>query len=136
MGTTIWSPLASGLLTGKYNSGEIPENSRFANEKIKMIGENIMKGGRYGKFEDVVQKVKEMSEIARELGCTPAQLAIAWCVINEHVSTVILGATSVAQLNENLNSLKVVPLLNNQVLERIDAIFENKPVPDFNWRNF
>ena len=97
MGTTIWSPLASGILTGKYNDG-IPDESRLGREEWL----------RSRLTTESVAKVRSLQGIAGDLGCTMTQLAIAWCLANEHVSTVILGASTSDQLAENLGSSDVV----------------------------
>ena len=113
LGTTIWSPLASGLLTGKYNDG-IPKDSRGSLKGYEWLAERLSK-------PDEIAKVKALSPVAAELGCTLAQLAIAWCAKNPNVSTVITGASRVAQWNENLKALDVLPKLDDAVMKRIDA---------------
>lgn len=119
MGTTIWSPLASGLLTGKYNNG-IPEGSRFALEGFDWLKNQWMR-------EDRLNKVKQLSGVADELGVPMATMAIAWCISNPHVTTAILGATKKEQLLENLKALDVLPKLTPEVLQRIDDIIQTKP---------
>ncbi len=124
MGTTIWSPLASGLLSGKYNDG-IPKNSRFALQGFDWLKDRWM-------VEDNLKKVKKISELANKLGVSTAALSIAWCIKNPNVTTAILGATKKQQLLENLKSLDIVPMLTPEVMEKIDAILKNKPkLPDF-----
>ena len=120
MGTTIWSPLASGLLTGKYNDG-IPEGSRFALEGFDWLRDRLM-------VEDKLARVKKLGELATELNSSLATLSIAWCVANPNVTTAILGATKKEQLQENLKALDVLPALNEEVLKRIDEIMKSKPV--------
>jgi len=119
MGTTIWSPLASGLLTGKYNNG-IPQGSRFALEGFDWLKDQWM-------VEDKLAKVRALNEIADELSTPLATLAIAWCISNPNVTTAILGATKKEQLLENLKALDVVPKLTPEVLQRIDDIMQTKP---------
>jgi voltage-dependent potassium channel beta subunit len=119
MGTTIWSPLASGLLTGKYNNG-IPEGSRFALEGFDWLKDQWM-------AEDKLSKVRKLNEIANELGTSLATLSIAWCISNQNVTTAILGATKKEQLTENLKALEILPKLNADVLKRIDDIMQTKP---------
>jgi voltage-dependent potassium channel beta subunit len=114
LGTTTWSPLASGMLTGKYNDG-IPAGSRGALNGFDWLKDELAD-------KDRIAKVKKLVPIAKELGCTMAQFAIAWCARNPHVSTVITGASNPAQLNENLKALEVIPRLTNDVLEKVDAI--------------
>ena len=112
LGTTIWSPLASGLLTGKYDDG-IPEGSRLANEE--WLQELVLAPGR-------IEKVKALAAVAQDLGCTRAQLALAWCAKHPHVSTVITGASRVEQVHENLAALPVIEQLSDEVMARIEAI--------------
>ena len=119
MGTTIWSPLASGLLTGKYNDG-IPEGSRLGLEGFEWLKDRTMSEERLG-------RVRELQAVAEELDTSLATLSIAWCLANPNVSTVILGATKEAQLQENLKALEVLPKLTPEVLDRIDAVMQTKP---------
>jgi voltage-dependent potassium channel beta subunit len=116
MGVTTWSPLSSGLLSGKYNFG-MPGDARLT--KYPQWRENDM--------EDRLEIVGALIPLAQELDCTLAQLAIAWCLKNPHVSSVILGATKEAQLSENLGAIHVVGLLDESVLKRIDTIFAAAP---------
>ncbi|TMW58879.1 hypothetical protein Poli38472_007024 [Pythium oligandrum] len=113
LGLTTWSPLKFGLLTGKYGSG-IPEGSRLSMD--------YHLGLLKGEFEKKVQQVEQLRPIAAELDCTLAQLALAWATSNERVSTLIVGATSVKQLEENLKALDVVPKLTDDVKARIEAV--------------
>jgi voltage-dependent potassium channel beta subunit len=114
LGLTTWSPLASGLLSGKYVDG-IPEGSRAALPGYEWL-QGMLTDDRRNK------KVKAFKEIADELGCTLAQLAIAWCARNPNVSTVITGASRAEQVAENMKAIDVVPLLDETVLKRIDEI--------------
>lgn len=124
LGTTIWSPLASGVLTGKYNSG-IPKNSRLSIEGLDWLKDNSITKSR-------LLKVKKLSYLADKLDITIAQLAIAWCLKNPNVSTVILGASKVAQLKENIKALDACELLTEKVMANIDKILDNKPqLPSF-----
>ena len=118
LGLTTWSPLASGLLTGKYNDG-IPADSRAALRGFEWLRERIT--------SDQIEKVKQLQPVAADLDCSLAQMAIAWCMKNPNVSTVILGARRVEQLRDNLKALEVVPRLTPEVMERIDQILGNKP---------
>ncbi|MBP2680702.1 MAG: voltage-dependent potassium channel, beta subunit [Candidatus Krumholzibacteriota bacterium] len=122
MGTTIWSPLASGVLTGKYNDG-IPAGSRLSLPGYEWLRDSAL-GHRAA---ERIDKVKTLSGIARELGCTTAQLAVAWCLKNPNVSTVITGATHPRQVRENMESLAVAPRLTDEVMERIEGALKNKP---------
>jgi voltage-dependent potassium channel beta subunit len=124
MGTTIWSPLASGLLSGKYNDG-IPKGSRLTLEGFDWLKEKVL-------LEDRVKKVKKLSELATKMGTTTAALSIAWCIKNPNVSTAILGATKKQQLLDNLKALDVTEKLTPEVMEKIEAIMKTKPVaPEF-----
>lgn len=118
MGTTIWSPLASGMLTGKYNEG-MPDNTRMHRNDLAWLKERMV-GAESG---DKVSKVKLFSSLAKELGTSPAKLAIAWTLKNPNVSTAILGASKVEQLEETLNSLDALTLLSDDVMKKIDQIF-------------
>ncbi len=120
LGTTIWSPLASGLLTGKYNGG-VPAGSRLALSGMEWLKQALITDG----FDQIVDKVKQLSTLAADLGAKPAQLAIAWCLVNPHVSTVITGASRVEQVKENMKAADVVPKLTPEVLKRIEVIFTN-----------
>jgi aryl-alcohol dehydrogenase-like predicted oxidoreductase len=129
LGTTIWSPLASGLLTGKYSDG-IPEGSRSTLEGYEWLRSRLE-----GEEADAkIEKVKKLTEIANELGCTMAQLAIGWCLANPNVSTVITGASRVEQVEENMKTLEVSEKLTPEILERIEDIVKNKPDPEPDWR--
>jgi len=127
-GTTIFSPLASGLLTGKYNDG-IPEGSRFAHNKD--FFKNTI--GSLNEQEGMakINKVKELTELAKkEFDCSPATLALAWAAKNPHTSTVILGASKPAQLAENLKALEVLPKLTDEIYNKINTILNNDPKPE------
>ena len=114
LGTTIWSPLASGLLTGKYING-VPEGSRAT-----LPGYEWLRGLLTDEARN--KKVADLKVIADELDVTLAQLSLAWCAKNPHVSTVITGASHAAQVRENMTALDVLPLLTSEVMERIDLI--------------
>jgi voltage-dependent potassium channel beta subunit len=120
LGTTIWSPLASGLLTGKYNSG-IPEDARLSIPGFEWLKDRTF-------VEEKLNKVRAYQELANQLGCSMASLSIAWCVKNPNVTTAILGATKRHQLEENLKALEVLPLLTGEIMAQIDTIFGTKPV--------
>jgi aryl-alcohol dehydrogenase-like predicted oxidoreductase len=115
IGTTIWSPLASGLLTGKYNAG-IPPDSRGTIKGYEWIAERLTEPAK-------IAKVKLLAPVAADLDCTLAQLALAWCLKNPNVSTVITGASRPAQVVENMRALDVVAKLDDTVMARIDLIF-------------
>jgi voltage-dependent potassium channel beta subunit len=119
MGTTIWSPLASGLLTGKYNDG-VPEGSRLALEGFEWLKDRTLSDEKIG-------RVRNLGNLAKELGTSLATLSIAWCIKNNNVTTAILGATKEEQLLENLKALDVLPLLTDDVMTKIDEIMGTKP---------
>jgi voltage-dependent potassium channel beta subunit len=123
-GTTIWSPLASGLLTGKYNDG-IPEDSRFATNKAFFSGTVKELQTEAGKVK--IEKVRKLTTIAERLGGNVSQLALAWCAANPNVSTIILGATKIEQIHDNCQALKLVEKLTPEVMEEIEEILANKP---------
>ena len=118
MGTTTWSPLASGSLTGKYLEG-IPEGSRASLEGYEWL-KNSMVDSERGK--DRMKKVASLVPIANEMGVNLSNLAIAWCLLNENVSTVILGASKIEQLEENLKSTEVLSLFDEGILNKLSAI--------------
>ncbi|MBI2274344.1 MAG: aldo/keto reductase [Bacteroidetes bacterium] len=122
LGTTIWSPLAAGFLTGKYNNG-IPEDSRLAIEGFGWLKDRWIQDTK-------LEKVKKLTQLANELGVSLASLAIAWTIKNPHVTTAILGATKKEQLFENLKALESLQLLSWEVMDKIEAILQNKPVLD------
>jgi voltage-dependent potassium channel beta subunit len=120
MGTTIWSPLASGVLTGKYNNG-IPKNSRLSVTGFEWLRDRELSDAR-------IKSVVQLEKLAGSLGTSLATLSIAWCIKNPNVTTAILGATSSKQLVENFKALEVLPKLTLEVMNKIDAIMKTKPV--------
>jgi len=119
LGTTIWSPLASGLLTGKYND-RVPRGTRASLPGYEWIKEYVLTA-------ENIAKVKLLEPSAKSLGCTLAQLALAWCLKNPNVSTVITGASRLQQVTENMKSENVVPNLSQDIMDKIDKILGNKP---------
>jgi aryl-alcohol dehydrogenase-like predicted oxidoreductase len=117
-GTTTFSPLANGLLTGKYSKG-IPERSRAALEGYDWMHDDVTDQLK-------LAKVQALEPIARELDCTLSQLALAWCLKNPYVSTVITGASRVEQVHENMKASETSPKITPEILDRIDSIFEVK----------
>lgn len=113
MGTTIWSPLCSGLLSGKYDHG-IPADSRLAQPGYEWLRQSVL-----GEGDERLDKVRALQPIADELGTTMAQLAIAWCLLNPHVSTVMLGASKREQLAQNLDALDLLPKLDASIGKRV-----------------
>jgi voltage-dependent potassium channel beta subunit len=122
LGTTIFSPLASGLLTGKYNDG-IPEDSRANLEGYEWLRSRFTDENAKGQ----IQKVVKLSKLAHDLGCTTAQLALAWCLLNPNVSTVITGASKASQVEENMKALDIVDQLTPDLVDTIEGILDNKP---------
>lgn len=120
IGTTTWSPLASGMLTEKYLDG-FPDDTRLGIEGLEWLKERTIKADR-------IEKVKKLKVIADELNISIPKLALAWCLKNSNVSTIILGASKVAQLKENLQAPEAVPLITQEVMEQIDTVLMNKPV--------
>ena len=119
LGTTIWSPLASGLLTGKYNAG-IPEDSRLSIPGFEWLKDKTI-------ADEKLNRVRNFEKLANELGVSMASLSIAWCIHNPHVSTAILGATKKEQLIENLKAIETEKLLTDEIMQKIDSIFDTKP---------
>jgi voltage-dependent potassium channel beta subunit len=124
LGTTIWSPLASGLLTGKYNK-EIPTDTRIHLKSLEWLKEQTL--GDEGQRK--IEKAKLLEKLAGDLGTTLPRLALAWCLKNENVSTVITGASKTEQLKDNLHALEVVEKLTGDVMDSIDKVLNNKPKP-------
>ena len=122
LGTTIWSPLRSGVLTGKYNDG-IPEGSRMTVQGYEWLKDQVF--GSNG--PQMIATVRELTKVAEGLGTSMTLLALAWCLKNPNVSTVILGASRAEQLRENLKALEVVDQLTDAVMAEIDGILGNRP---------
>ncbi len=120
MGTTIWSPLASGLLTGKYNDG-IPEGSRLSLEGYEWLRDSSI-------ANDKLARVAQLAAFAKELQVSLPALCVAWCINNPNVSSAILGATKESQLLENLKAIDILPLLTPEVVGRIEDIMETNPL--------
>eukprot|EP00871_Galdieria_phlegrea_P001835 jgi/Galph1/2652/GphlegSOOS_G1302.1 len=124
LGTTTWSPLSWGILTGKYSGKNVPAGSRLSLEKYKFFHSKAFSERAWQ-----LEKTDALKPLAQELGCTVAQLALAWCASNPNVSTVITGATKVEQVEENFHSIYVIPKLNSSYLRRIEEIIGTKPEP-------
>ena len=128
LGTTIWSPLASGILTNKYADG-VPEGSRMALPDYDWLRERM----ESPEGRKQIETAAKLKPVADDLGCTLAQLSIAWCLKNPNVSTVILGASRVEQLEENLAAADVAERLTEDVMERVEGILDNKPELPQQW---
>ncbi|KAK5307935.1 hypothetical protein LTR99_000907 [Exophiala xenobiotica] len=125
-GLTVWSPLASGILSGKYNDFKVPEDSRLAiKEDPFMVAFKEKLSTPEGREQ--IEKVKKTGEIAKMLGCTMSQLAIAWCLKNTSVSSVITGASKPSQIAENVKAVQVADKITEDQLKQIDEIMGNKP---------
>jgi voltage-dependent potassium channel beta subunit len=120
LGTTIWSPLASGLLTGKYNDGMPDEDTRLKIEGLEWLSDMVL-------AEQRIEKARALAKIADGLGISMARLALAWCLKNPNVSTVITGASKIHHLEENLQAVDAVAQLDNEVMAAIEEILDNKP---------
>ena len=124
LGTTIWSPLASGVLTGKYNH-QTPSNTRLGIEGLEWLRDKNL-------TEERLECTRKLEVLAQELNTTLTKLSLAWCLKNPNVSTVILGASTEQQLKENLSALGVISLLNEEIMQRIENIMNNAPQrPDY-----
>ena len=130
LGTTIWSPLASGLLTGKYNEGKAPAGSRATLPGYEWLRDRLVGEAAREK----VAKVRELTTVAGDLGCSMAQLAIAWCARNPRVTTVITGASRAEQVAENMKAADVLPRLTGDVMRRIETILDNRPEGEHDYR--
>jgi voltage-dependent potassium channel beta subunit len=125
IGTTIWSPLLSGVLTGKYNDGFPNENTRLGMEGLEWLRDRVY-------AQETIVKVRQLTKLAGELGITTSRLSLAWCLRNPNVSTVILGASRPAQITENVKAAGDVALLNDAVMQRIEDIVQTSPrLPEF-----
>jgi voltage-dependent potassium channel beta subunit len=129
LGTTIFSPLLSGILSGKYNQG-IPKDTRVTLSGYEWLKKEL----ESDEMQRNIEKVKKLTPIAKELGCSMSQMAIAWCLKNPNVSTVITGASRSAQVQENMKSLDYVSSLTDEIIEKIEKVLDNKPKPASDYR--
>ncbi|OMJ79956.1 hypothetical protein SteCoe_19909 [Stentor coeruleus] len=130
---SVWSPLARGILTGKYNDGNIPPEGKLGKSPWMKSEYNKWIGTRPDKGVRILQSLKALAD---ELGCTQSQLAIAWALKNPDVSIGIFGVSRESQIADNLGALSVMKKLDNVVLERIEKILDNRPTPPLDYRNF
>ncbi len=129
LGTTIWSPLRSGLLSGKYNDG-VPEQSRLSLESYAWLKKNLLSE----KGKNDIEKIKKLTLIAEDLGISMANLALAWTIKNPNVSTAITGASKPEQVKNNMKVIDYVEKLDDEVIEKIEDILQNKPLLERNWK--
>lgn len=130
LGTTTWSPLASGILTGKYNEG-IPKDSRLALKKYQWLKAQF----ESEKGKAMIEKARQLKTVADELGISMADMALAWCLKNPNVSTVITGASKPRQVRQNMKALDSVDKVTDEVMEKIESILKNKPKGEPDFRN-
>jgi aryl-alcohol dehydrogenase-like predicted oxidoreductase len=124
LGTTIWSPLASGLLSGKYND-QFPTDTRLGIEGLEWLKDKNITA-------DKIESTKKLTDLANEIGLSLPIMSLAWCLKNPNVSTVILGASKEVQLKENLIALEAQEILTDELMDRIEMILGNKPIhPSF-----
>ena len=133
-GTTIWSPLAGGILAGKYNDGVIPEGSRYSNHA--MLDAVWQKYMSEKAKPDTLKKLNALADLAKELGFTQAQLSLAWAIANKDVSTCILGFTRLEQVDENLKALELYKTWNADLEKRVREILANDPESELDWRKW
>uniref|UniRef100_A0A674P8S7 Voltage-gated potassium channel subunit beta-1 n=1 Tax=Takifugu rubripes TaxID=31033 RepID=A0A674P8S7_TAKRU len=130
VGAMTWSPLACGIITGKYENG-IPESSRASMKSYQWLKEKIV--SEDGRKQQA--KLKELNHITEKLGCTLPQLAVAWCLRNEGVSSVLLGTSNPEQLTENLGAIQVLPKMTSHIVSEIDHILANRPYTKKDYRS-
>ena len=119
LGTTIWSPLASGVLTGKYNDGMV-DDTRLSIEGLEWLRDQALSEKR-------LESVRQLTKLAAEIGTTMPRLALAWCIKNSNVSTVITGASKMHHLEENIKSVEDISLLSDGIMDKMEEILDNKP---------
>jgi aryl-alcohol dehydrogenase-like predicted oxidoreductase len=134
-GTTVWGPLGSGVLSGRYNDGNIPEDSRY---NIDPTFKDLVLGLFFSpdKKEKTVKALGELAILSAELGYTQAQLSLAWALANKNVSTLILGFSKTSYVDENLKALELYKKWTPEIEQRIEAILKNSPAPPMNFRLF
>ena len=134
-GTTVWSPLGGGILTGKYNEGTLPEGSRYKEEASfrnfaweKYMGPSVIEKSK--------KMFREIKELAESMGATQAQLALAWVLVNKDVSSCIIGASRISQLESNLKALEIAANWTEELEARMNEILGNQPTPPINYLKF
>ena len=133
LGTTVYSPLAGGMLGGRFNNGVIPADSRYA--LVPMI-QYLFKEGLGWRENNGSEMLQELKAIADELGCTQSQLALAWALYNRDVSTALFGASRLEHIADNLGAVSIMHKLDKGILDRIEALLINRPDPPINYRTF
>lgn len=132
-GSTIWSPLCQGILSGKYNDGSTPEGSRFEKDGN---GATFQRYFGPGKKESTVKMLNDLAELAKENGCTQAQLALAWAIANKDTSVALLGFTKIEQIHENLKAVEVYQRWSHDLEAKCDAILANQPEQEFDYPKY
>jgi aryl-alcohol dehydrogenase-like predicted oxidoreductase len=133
MGTTIWGALANGMLSGKCNDGTIPEDSRIANSEFSFVYKELF-ATAFADKEQRIASLQSLGNLAHDLGCTQAELAVAWVLKSKDVSTVIFGVSRPGQVDSNLRAVEVSRKLTPEVLARIEDIMKTRPEAPFDWR--
>jgi aryl-alcohol dehydrogenase-like predicted oxidoreductase len=136
LGTTIWSPLCQGILTGRFNSGEIPEDSRFSTSKVAELLKSFFWSRIENAKEVMVGKLQALGQLAADNGVTQSQLALAWTMKNPDVSTAIFGSSRISQHDENLGAMDLYRRMTPELLTQIEEILDNRPTPPLNWRTW
>ena len=132
-GTTVWSPLAGGILSGKYNDGNIPSGSRYDTQKqLDYLWQKYMTNDK----DKTIAMLQKLGALAAEYGFTQAQLALAWAVANQDVSTCILGFSRLEQVDENLKAVELLAKWNEDIEKRCREILGNDPEPEMDWRKW
>lgn len=130
LGTTVWSPLASGVLTGKYNSG-LSGDTRLSLPNYEWLKNYVLSN----EGKERIEKVKMLEPIANEIGISLAEMGLSWCLKNPNVSTVITGASNPEQVKVNMKALEAVSKLNDEAMNKIEEVIQTKPKLDYDWRS-
>ncbi|CAG9317657.1 unnamed protein product [Blepharisma stoltei] len=137
MGAVAWSPLMGGFLSGKYNDMSIPEGSRLADPSLPQIAKKPYESFFLPENQEKTRKLLGgLGELASEIGCSQSQLALAWCLKNNDISSAIFGATKLYQAEDNLGAIDALSKLTPEILAKIEEIFDTRPKPPINWRNW
>ncbi len=135
-GTTVWSPLAQGFLSGRYNDGNIPEDSRMNKWDPFMAASIHQMYLAGGKKEKLIKICQATAEVAKELGYSQAQLALAWALVSKDVSTILIGFSRLEQLDENIKALELAKKWNKEIEEKAEAALGNQPELKINFKSF